>query len=154
MTAPEGGFYSAEDADSERVEGKFYVWNIGEIQRVLDPAEAALVTRVFNLKPEGNFNEEATGRLTGSNIPHWNKSLAEVAADLGTTVDDLENALSMHESSCFQARGTARASPTGRQILTDWNGLMIAALAKAAQDLEQRGVLGRRRAGLRISCLP
>lgn len=138
MTAPEGGFYSAEDADSEGVEGKFYVWNIGEIQRVLDPAEAALVTKAFNLKPEGNFNEEATGRLTGSNIPHWNKSSAEIAADLGTSAGDLENRLENARIKLFQARGQRVRPHKDDKILTDWNGLMIAALAKAAQTLNNR----------------
>ena len=75
MTAPNGGFYSAEDADSEGVEGKFYVWNLEEIDRVLESGEADLVKRVFNAKPSGNFEEEATGRLTGSNILHQ-KSLS------------------------------------------------------------------------------
>jgi uncharacterized protein len=135
MTAPEGGFYSAEDADSEGVEGKFYVWNMGEIHRVLDPDEVAPVIKAFNLKPEGNFSEEASGRLTGSNIPHLNKPLTEIAASLGTTASELENRLENARRKLFEARELRVRPHRDDKILTDWNGLMIAALSKAAQAL-------------------
>ncbi len=76
MTAVEGGFFSAEDADSEGVEGKFYVWTMDEIRNLLDSSEAELVIEVYRVADEGNFQEEATGRLTGSNILHMRQSLA------------------------------------------------------------------------------
>src|SRR5690606_23608540 len=65
MMSPEGGFYSAEDADSEGVEGKFYVWTPEEVEEVLGPENAELFNRVYNIKPGGNFHEESTGKKTG-----------------------------------------------------------------------------------------
>ena len=133
MTAPEGGFYSAEDADSEGVEGKFYVWNLAEINEVLDPDEAALVTEVFNLKPQGNFNEEASGKLTGHNIPHLAKPFQQIASDLGVPSEELEVRLETARGKLFSVRENRIRPHKDDKILTDWNGLMIAALAKAAQ---------------------
>ena len=137
MTAPNGGFYSAEDADSEGVEGKFYVWNLEEIDRVLDPDEADLVKRVFNAKPSGNFEEEATGRLTGSNILHQKSSLSEVASELKLSRDELEERLEEARKKLFDAREKRIHPHKDDKILTDWNGLMIAALSKGAQAFDQ-----------------
>ena len=137
MTAPNGGFYSAEDADSEGVEGKFYVWNLEEIDRVLDPGEADLVKRVFNAKPSGNFEEEATGRLTGSNILHQKSSLSEVASELKLSREVLEERLEEARKKLFDAREKRIHPHKDDKILTDWNGLMIAALSKGAQAFDQ-----------------
>ncbi|MHA2313344.1 MAG: thioredoxin domain-containing protein, partial [Candidatus Thorarchaeota archaeon] len=70
LTSPEGAFYSAEDADSEGVEGKFYVWFQEEIKSILDPQEFEIFTRYYNIHEKGNFKEEATREDTGLNIPH------------------------------------------------------------------------------------
>lgn len=133
MTAPEGGFYSAEDADSEGVEGKFYVWNLPEINEILGADEAALVNEVFNLKPEGNFHEEASGRLTGHNIPHLAKPFEKIASDFGVPPEELEARLETARGKLFAVRENRIRPHKDDKILTDWNGLMIAALAKAAQ---------------------
>ena len=115
MTAPNGGFYSAEDADSEGVEGKFYVWNLEEIDRVLESGEADLVKRVFNAKPSGNFEEEATGRLTGSNILHQKSSLSEVASELKLSREELEERLQEARKKLFDCQGATHSSAQGRQ---------------------------------------
>jgi uncharacterized protein len=137
MTAPNGGFYSAEDADSEGVEGKFYVWNFEEIDRVLASAEADLVKRVFNAKPSGNFEEEATGRLTGSNILHQKSSLSEVASEFKLSGEVLEERMEDARKKLFDAREKRIHPHKDDKILTDWNGLMIAALSKGAQAFDQ-----------------
>src|SRR5271157_19385 len=137
MTAPEGGFYSAEDADSEGVEGRFYVWNLEEIDRVLESGEADLVKRVFNAKPSGNFEEEATGSLTGSNILHQKSSLSEVASELKLSREVLEERLEEARKKLFDAREKRIHPHKDDKILTDWNGLMIAALSKGAQAFDQ-----------------
>jgi uncharacterized protein len=137
MTAPNGGFYSAEDADSEGVEGKFYVWNIDEIDRVLDSDEGDLVKRVLNAKPSGNFQEEATGRLTGSNILHLKSPLSQVASELNISREDLERRLGVARKKLFNARENRIHPHKDDKILTDWNGLMIAAFAKGAQALDK-----------------
>ena len=68
MTHPEGGFYSAEDADSEGEEGKFYQWTAEEIVTALDSSEAKVFQKAYNVRLEGNFAEESTGRRSGTNI--------------------------------------------------------------------------------------
>ncbi len=115
MTAPNGGFYSAEDADSEGVEGKFYVWNFEEIDRVLDPDEADLAKRVFNAKPSGNFEEEATGRLTGSNILHLKSSVSQLASELKVSRDEFEKRLERARQETLRCKGKACPSTQGRQ---------------------------------------
>ncbi|MCB1092044.1 MAG: thioredoxin domain-containing protein, partial [Verrucomicrobiae bacterium] len=76
MTSPEGGFYSAEDADSEGEEGKFYVWTEAEAAEVIGKEDAAFIAKTFNFADAGNFREEATGKPTGSNIPHLRANLS------------------------------------------------------------------------------
>jgi len=127
LKAPGGGFFCAEDADSEGEEGKFYQWTESEIRGALDPAEAALVIDTFGVEKEGNFLDEATRVRTGRNVLFLAKS-PEVA-----TRATFEGA----REKLFRAR-EQRARP-GRddKILTDWNGLMIAAMAKGAQVLDR-----------------
>jgi uncharacterized protein YyaL (SSP411 family) len=136
MTAPEGGFYSAEDADSEGVEGKFYTWTLDEISTVLDRREAEIAARAFGVREEGNFSEEATGRRTGANILH-RREAAEVARALGLTEDELALALEPIRAKLFAARKGRIHPHKDDKILTDWNGLMIAALATAGRALDE-----------------
>jgi len=137
MTAPNGGFYSAEDADSEGVEGKFYVWKLEEIDRVLESDEANLVKRVYNVRPLGNFEEEASGRLTGANILHLKRSLFDVASELRLSPQELEDRLDRARRKLFDEREKRVHPHKDDKILTDWNGLMIAALSKGAQAFDK-----------------
>ena len=133
MTSPQGGFYSAEDADSEGEEGKFYVWNVEEIWRILDESEAKVVTEAFNLNPRGNFREEATGRITGNNIPHMRKSVEQVARSLDISEEDARDLMERARRKLFAAREKRIHPHKDDKILTDWNGLMIAALSTGAR---------------------
>jgi uncharacterized protein YyaL (SSP411 family) len=137
MKSPSGAFYSAEDADSEGEEGKFYVWKLEEVHRVLDLRDAELMTRVFNLWPAGNFHEEATGKLTGNNILHLKEPLEAIAARLGMTQEDLDQRFREACARLFAVRDLRIHPHKDDKILTDWNGLMIAALAKGAQALDR-----------------
>jgi uncharacterized protein len=137
MTSPEGGFYSAEDADSEGVEGKFYVWSEADIRRVLERESAELVMRVFNVKKGGNFKEEATGRMTGENILHIPTPIPEITADFGMGEEELQERLRSIRERLFRAREGRVHPHKDDKILTDWNGLMIAALARGGRVLEQ-----------------
>lgn len=128
-----GGFYSAEDADSEGVEGKFYVWSIPEIRRILPAAEAELAIEIFNLKEAGNFRDEVTGELTGQNIPHLNKPYRELAAERNLSEEDLRNKMEAIRNKLFEAREQRIHPLLDDKILTDWNGLIIAALARAGK---------------------
>ena len=73
MTCAKGGFFSAEDADSEGEEGKFYVWSAEEVKKILSPKDASFM-KIFGFEKSGNFLDEATKEKTGANIPHLDKS--------------------------------------------------------------------------------
>ncbi|MEM7516775.1 MAG: thioredoxin domain-containing protein, partial [Planctomycetota bacterium] len=123
MTSPEGGFYSAEDADSEGEEGKFYVWTIDEVMEVLGGDDGAFFVETFHLERSGNFLDERTREKTGTNIPHLREDLLDEAR---------ERAEGLREK-LFEVREKRVHPQKDDKILTDWNGLMIAAFARAAQ---------------------
>lgn len=131
MTSPEGGFYSAEDADSEGVEGKFYLWTEDDLSKILGQSDAGLVFKVFNTNPHGNFHDEANGKSSEKNILHLSESLDETAINLNLDKNNLVQRIESIRLKLFFER-EKRAHPyKDDKILTDWNGLMIAALAKA-----------------------
>jgi uncharacterized protein YyaL (SSP411 family) len=136
MTAEEGSFFSAEDADSEGVEGKFYLWSQDEITRILTKEESELIIKVFNLEKEGNFAEEATRRKTGSSIMYLKKPLTEIAADLKMSEQVLQKKLEAGRLKLLSVREKRIHPHKDDKILTDWNGLMISALAKGAQAFD------------------
>jgi uncharacterized protein YyaL (SSP411 family) len=129
MTAPEGGFYSAEDADSEGREGAFYLWTMDELREVLGPDDAEYAAKIFSLSEEGNFVEQASGRRTGENILH-------LQAMPGDT-DRIESV----RMRLLSARERRRRPLRDNKILTDWNGLMIASLAVGSRVLDDRRYL-------------
>jgi len=133
MMDTEGGFYSAEDADSEGQEGRFYLWQQDEVEEILSREEAELIATVFNMKKQGNFTEEATGGETGKNILFLNKPLAAIASDLAIPLEELGKRVEAARGKLFAARAKRMHPHKDDKILTDWNGLMIAALAKGAQ---------------------
>ena len=136
MTSTEGGFYSAEDADSEGIEGKFYVWNDKEILDILRD-QAAAITRVFNVTGDGNFTEEATGQKTGVNILHLSKQTDVLATELGMSEEELQDKLEAARLKLFAHRERRIRPHKDDKVLTDWNGLMIAALAKGSQAFDE-----------------
>jgi uncharacterized protein YyaL (SSP411 family) len=137
MMQPQGGFYSAEDADSEGVEGKYYVWTFKEARQVLAPEEATLIVKVFNIRKDGNFTEEVTRKRTESNILHLRKSVKELAFDLKVSEKALQRRLNEIRQKLFDHREKRVHPHKDDKILTDWNGLMIAALAKGAGVFEE-----------------
>lgn len=136
MQDENGGFYSAEDADSEGEEGKFYVWSVSEIEEVLRADEAEFATKVFNLLEEGNYSDEATGGLTGKNIPHLKKPLSQLAADYPMDVQLLKKKIGSIRKKLLKVRKERVHPLLDDKILTDWNGLMIAALTKAGRAFQ------------------
>ncbi|MGF1574301.1 MAG: thioredoxin domain-containing protein [Sumerlaeia bacterium] len=135
MTSPEGGFYCAEDADSEGEEGKFYTWSVAELFPVLGAEDAPLYAKAYGMREVGNFRDEATGKLTGLNIPHLNKPLKQRADELKIPLTELESRLEVCRQKLFLARGERIHPYKDDKILTDWNGLMIAALARGGRVL-------------------
>ncbi|MBK9248067.1 MAG: thioredoxin domain-containing protein [Ignavibacteria bacterium] len=132
LTSPEGAFYSAEDADSEGVEGKYYVWKYDELIAILGEEDGLIFTEVYGIEKAGNFRDEATGTLSSENIPYLKIPLQEYALNHSMEIEYLESKLKSIRSTLSKER-TKRIHPiVDDKILTDWNGMMIAALAKAA----------------------
>ena len=134
MTSPKGGFYSAEDADSEGVEGKFYLWTASELEEVVGPEDARFAMELFNVREGGNFVDQVTGMQAEESILHRGTSPPQAASDT-PRLESIRQKLFAHRE--------RRAHPyKDDKILTDWNGLMIAALAKAAQVFEDSSYSG------------
>lgn len=131
MQSPEGGFYSAEDADSEGEEGKFYLWSEDEIRSVLGEEKALLIKRVFNTTEEGNYLDEATKQRHGTNVLHLKKPLEEISIELRIPLEELRLRLEEARDKLFRHREKRVHPLKDDKILTDWNGLMISAFAKA-----------------------
>jgi uncharacterized protein YyaL (SSP411 family) len=134
MTSPEGGFYSAEDADAEGVEGKFHSWTPEELEAVLDTENALNFCAVYDITKEGNFE--------GKNIPNLLQgSLSTVTKKQALTEDELLKSLENARQALFLAREKRIHPHKDDKILTAWNGLMIAALAKGFQILQMSAYL-------------
>ena len=136
---PAGGFHSAEDADSEGGEGTFYVWSHEELRSVLEPDEFELVREVYNTRGGGNFTEEATGERTGENILHRRRPLAELAAGSEMELGELRSRLEAVRRKLYRAREERPRPHRDDKVLTDWNGLAVAALARAGAVLPGDG---------------
>ncbi|MBN1901489.1 thioredoxin domain-containing protein, partial [Candidatus Sumerlaeota bacterium] len=137
MTSPGGGFYSAEDADSEGVEGKFYLWMESEIRNILDSEEADLAVRIFRAQKDGNFRDEATGTPQGKNILHLEKPISDSASELHIPEKELASKVESIRQKLFTEREKRIPPLKDDKILTDWNGLMIAALSLGARILDE-----------------
>ena len=136
MTDAGGGFYAAEDADSEGEEGRFYVWTADEFRKAAgDPDAARRWAQILNVKEDGNFSEEATGRPTGANILCLAHPLSDWAETFGLTESELEAEWSALCAKLLSARSGRPRPLRDEKILTDWNGLMISALAAGARIL-------------------
>jgi uncharacterized protein YyaL (SSP411 family) len=131
LTASEGGFYAAQDADTEGEEGKFYLWTEEEVRRALSPEDADLAIRLFDIKATGNF-AEAIKKRNDTNILHFAKPLEQLATESRLTFDELILKLGRIRNVLFNARRQRILPAKDDKILVDWNGLMIATLAKAS----------------------
>ena len=127
MTDPAGGFWSAEDADSEGEEGKFYVWSPAEIHAVLGPADAELFCAVHDVTERGNFE--------GHSILNLPRPLAAVAREQGLAPADLGRRLESARATLLAVRGRRVRPGTDDKVLVAWNGLAIDALARAGAAL-------------------
>ena len=129
MTSPEGGFYSAQDADSEGVEGKFFVWRPEEIVEVLGGDDGKLVNDYHGVTIHGNFE--------GRSILNVPTPLPDFARNVGMDADALEQRLHEARAKLLQWRSTRIAPERDDKALTSWNGLMLAAFAEAAVVLDR-----------------
>jgi uncharacterized protein len=125
MTSEEGGFYSAEDADSEGEEGKFYVWTPEELEAALDPDEARLAVRYWDVTERGNFE--------GKNILHVARPPEAVADEFGVSPEELWARIAGIRAKLFAVREERVRPGRDEKILAAWNGLMLRSFALAAR---------------------
>jgi uncharacterized protein YyaL (SSP411 family) len=122
MTAPEGGFYATQDADSEGEEGKFFVWTPDEIEAILDSDAAKIFEMHYGVTARGNFE--------GKNILHVRRPIENVAQELNLTPQQVEQSLAESRAKLFAEREKRAKPARDEKILVEWNGLMIHALAE------------------------
>ena len=129
MTAPDGGFYSTQDADSEGEEGRFFVWTADEIRAALDGVVGKVdaLLAYWGVSDEGNFE--------GKNILHAADMLERVAVRHGLSVEQMRDDLAAAKAVLFALRRKRAAPARDEKIITAWNGMMLAAFAEAARVL-------------------
>jgi len=132
---PAGGFHSAEDADSEGEEGKFYVWTRADLLRLLGKEDGDLFGRVYGAADRGNWSEEASGAPSGTNILHLPVPLEEAARQTGVPLAELEPRLAAMRATLLAERSRRIRPHLDDKVLTDWNGLMIGSLAYGGRAL-------------------
>ncbi len=144
MRHPNGGFYSAEDADSvnpynpdEHSEGAYYLWTEEEIDSLLSSKEATLFKAYYGVKKNGNALQDPQNEFTGRNILYREKDLSEVARGVQLSDEKAEKLLSDARVKLLNQRKTRTAPHLDDKIITAWNGLMISAFAQAAMVLEE-----------------
>jgi len=120
LTNTDGGFFSAEDADSEGEEGKFYLWEYSELEKILNQSELNFVIENFNIKKDGNYIDELKRSRTGKNIFHLSSELEGEKRKIWESI----------RLKLLQHRNNRIRPLKDDKILTDWNGLTISSLAK------------------------
>ena len=145
LGAPEGGFYSAEDADSEGREGKFYVWTVEEVEAVLGATDAPLVVRAYGMREEGNFEDEALQERTGENVLFGAVGIDELARQFDLSADETVERLESARRRLLAHRADRVRPALDDKILTDWNGLFIAALAICGRAFDHQPYVDRAR---------
>ena len=143
MTSPEGGFYSALDAESEDVEGMFYRWEKAQVQKLLTADEFKLFASVYGLDAEPNFEEHYFA-------PQLSRPFAETADDRKQTEAELEQQLAPIRKKLFDARARRERPLTDTKILTSWNGLMIRGFADAGRGLKDESYVAAARRAARF----
>ena len=162
LTDAEGGFYSAEDADSvppnhaiqagqvgqaglastRKTEGAFYIWTLDEIRGLLGDDSRAFELR-YGILPGGNAPADPHGEFTGRNLLYTARGIADIATEIGRAPEDVAQSLARARVTLYQAR-VARPHPhLDDKVLTGWNGLMIGAFARAARVLSGGNALGQ-----------
>ena len=135
MKYKKGGFFSAEDADSEGEEGTFYVWSKEELIQILGKEKGDKISKIYGFMNGGNFHDEASGQKTGKNIPYLSSNIDSLSKEFQMSKFEVEKLLIQSNKELFKARKRREHPLKDDKILTDWNGLMIAALALGGKIL-------------------
>jgi len=138
MGADNGGFFSALASGTDAAEGGEYIYSTDEVRDVLSDSLASLVIDVYNMTEEGNYREEASGEKTGKNIPRRTASIPALAKEHDMTPKTLRTKLETARKKLYEYRETRPQVGVDDKILADWNGMMIAALAKAGRVLGEK----------------
>ncbi len=133
MLDEKGGFYTAQDADSEGVEGKFFVWTPAEIEEILGDADAPVFNFFYDISEDGNFEEK--------NILNVKNSLSETAEVLKIPEEKLKEVLMRGREKLFTEREKRIKPFRDEKVLTAWNGLMLATFAEASAILDNQDYL-------------
>jgi len=131
LVSGEGAFYSAEDADSEGEEGVFYVWTLEELLTILGPEQGELAAQYYGVTKEGNFEH-------GSSVLHRNNDDQAFAQARGITADDLKSNLAEIRLALLEARNRRERPFLDDKIITSWNAMIIAALARGFHVLKEK----------------
>lgn len=130
LTHPDGGFYSSLDADSEGVEGKFYLWSLAELKQAVESADDfEWFSQVYNLPATGNFD--------GQIILQQKNDLDELAKQSGTPLQEVQQRLEAIHQRLFEVRSSRSRPSTDDKVLLAWNGLTLRAMAEAARYLHR-----------------
>ena len=146
LTSPEGAFYSAEDADSvppeaagradaEKTEGAFYLWTEEEVDALLGD-DAETVRRHYGIEEHGNAPQDPMGEFKDKNILHLQQDVGEIARLTGRSADEVAKVLDAARARLFEVRSRRPRPHLDDKVLTGWNGLMMAAFARAARVSE------------------
>jgi uncharacterized protein len=128
LTHPEGGFYSALDADSEGEEGTFYIWTKREIDNLLGE-DAKVINYISNINEDGNWEDE-------KNIIFYGRGTIDASKEFGKTEDEIAEILERSFEKLFAERAKRIRPHLDDKVLTSWNGLMIGAMARAGSVLQ------------------
>ena len=130
MTSQEGGFYSAQDADSEGGEGTYYLWTQEEVMGILGRDDGELAARHYGITQRGNFE--------GGNILSRPAEPEALASELGLATTEIESRIALAKGRLLERRAQRVEPGRDEKILADWNGLMLASLAEAASAFDQQ----------------
>ena len=133
MTAPEGGFYSSQDADTEGSEGTYFLWDMKEVLDLLGPRNAKVFSRAYGITATGNFERR--------NILHVKDSLEKISKEEGIPIFEVDHIVKTGKKALFDVREQRSQPGRDDKILTGWNGLMITALATGYSVLRQQRAL-------------
>ena len=137
LMSPQGLFFSAESADSEGKEGKFYLWTLEELRRILDPEELGLVRTAYDIKGGGNFKDEATLIPSGLNLLDLSGPMASLAEAKDMSETEARRIVETSLGKMFDSREKRIHPDKDDKVLADWNGIMIAAFAQAGKVFKE-----------------
>ncbi len=134
MVSPDGGFYSAMDADSPEGEGRYYLWREDELREALGE-DWPLFSEIFHIEEEGNFSEESSGSPNGLNILYTRDTPDNVAGAHSLSPEEVQDRMRDWRSILLKKRNQRKAPFVDKKVLSDWNGLAISSLAYAGRVL-------------------